>query len=127
VARLKQLIVDCDHPAALARFWAAVLDDFDLRPYDDAEVARLAALGATPDTDPVVILDGPGLELCFQRVDVQQVEKNPVHVDVTVEPGADRRTEVARLVALGASVREDFEAHTWMQDPEGNDFCVTDG
>ena len=45
VARLKQVVVDCAAPAALARFWAAALDGFAVRPYDDAEVARLAELG----------------------------------------------------------------------------------
>jgi hypothetical protein len=123
VARLKQLIVDCEHPAALARFWAAALDEFEIRAYDDAEIARLAALGLTPETDPVVILDSPTLELCFQQVDVVRTPKNPVHPDIVP---ADRQAEVARLVALGASVREAFDDHTWMRDPEGNDFCVTD-
>jgi Glyoxalase-like domain len=37
-ARLTQIVVDCQHPAPLARFWAAVLDGFDVRGYDDAEV-----------------------------------------------------------------------------------------
>jgi hypothetical protein len=123
VARLKQIVVDCDHPASLARFWAAALDDFEIRPYDDAEVARLAELGYTPETDPAVILDSPTLELCFQKVDVERVTKRPMHLDVVA---ADRENEVARLVALGASVHEHFDGHTWMHDPEGNDFCVTE-
>jgi hypothetical protein len=38
MARLTQIVVDCQHPAPLARFWAAVLDGFDVRGYDDAEV-----------------------------------------------------------------------------------------
>lgn len=44
-SRLKQIVIDCHHPAGLAKFWAAALDDFDVRAYDDAEIARLAALG----------------------------------------------------------------------------------
>jgi hypothetical protein len=123
MARLTQLIFDCDHPAALARFWAAALDDFEIRAYDDEEIARLAALGFTPETDPGVILDGPMLEVCFQKVDVPATKKNPVHPDLVAR---DRDGEVARLIALGASVRERFDSHTWMRDPEGNDFCVTD-
>jgi hypothetical protein len=123
MARLKQLVIDARHPAALARFWVEVLDGFAIRPYDDAEVARLAALGLTPETDPVVILDGPGLEVCFQQVDVEPVRKKPVHVDLD---SADRAGEVTRLAALGAEVVEVFDAHTWLRDPEGNDFCVTD-
>jgi hypothetical protein len=123
MARLKQLVVDCDHPASLARFWAAALDDFEIRPYDDAEIERLATLGFTPETDPGVIVDGPMLELCFQKVDVPSITKNPWHPDIET---SDRDAEIERLVALGASVRETFERHTWMQDPEGSDFCVID-
>ena len=123
VARLKQLVVDCRHPASLARFWAAALDEFDIRPYDDDEIARLAATGLTPETDPGVIVDGPALELCFQQVEVFEIPRKPLHLDLATE---DREAEVARLVTLGASVKEQFKSHTWMLDPEGNDFCVTD-
>ena len=123
MAHLRQLVFDCQHPAPLARFWAAALEGFEIRPYDDVEIARLAALGLTPETDPVVILDGPMLELCFQKVDVPATRKNPLHPDLQAD---DRHAEVARLIALGASVKEQFESHTWMRDPEGNDFCVTD-
>jgi hypothetical protein len=123
MARFKQVVIDCRHPASLARFWAAALDDFDVRPYDDAEIARLAALGFTPETDPGVIVDGPTLELGFQQVDVESIRKKPLHLDIEA---SDRRAEVQRLLGLGATVKEEFEDHTWMQDPEGNDFCVTD-
>lgn len=123
MAKLIQLVVDCEHPASLARFWAEVLDDFAILPYDDDEVARLANLGLTPETDPTVILVGPGLELCFQQVDVVDVAKKPMHVDVATPHRAE---EVQRFVALGATVRQDFDDHTWMSDPAGNDFCVVD-
>jgi Glyoxalase-like domain len=73
--RLKQIVIDCHHPAGLAKFWAAALDDFDVRAYDDAEIARLAALGFTPETDPVVLLDGPHIEICFQKVDLPPLTK----------------------------------------------------
>ena len=124
MARLTQLVVDCRSAAPLARFWEAALDGFAIRPYDDEEIARLAALGHTPDTDPVVILDGPdGLELCFQEVEVEPIAKKPMHVDLVAD---DRLGEVERLVDLGATVVRSFEGHTWLRDPEGNDFCVTD-
>lgn len=121
MGRLKQIVVDCEVPSALGRFWAAALDDFDVRPYDEVEVARLAGPGYTPETDPGVILDGPGLEICFQQVDMERRAKTPVHLDVAC---ADLATEVERLVGLGATVHRRFEAHVWMRDPEGNDFCV---
>jgi hypothetical protein len=121
MAHLKQVVVDCEHPSALARFWAAALDDFDIRPYDDEEIARLASLGYTPETDPGVILDGPTFEICFQQVELEPRSKTPVHFDIEA---ADWRAEIDRLTALGATVTEWFEAHAWMRDPEGNDFCV---
>jgi hypothetical protein len=123
MARLKQIVIDCYHPAGLARFWAAALDDFEVRVYEDAEIARLAALGFTPETDPVVILDGPYVEICFQKVDPPPLTKKPLQLDVRAD---DRPWEVRRLAELGASVMERFETHTWMRDPEGNDFCVVD-
>jgi hypothetical protein len=56
MAKLIQLVVDRERPAALARFWAEALDDFEILPYHDDEVARLASLGLGPETDPTVIL-----------------------------------------------------------------------
>lgn len=123
MARLKQIVIDCHQPADLAKFWAAALDDFEVRAYDDAEIQRLAALGFTPETDPAVIVDGPHIEICFQQGDSPPVAKQPVHLDLDVD---DRAAEVRRLVALGASIQERFDTHTWMRDPEGNDFCVVD-
>jgi Glyoxalase-like domain len=107
----------------LAKFWAAALDDFDVRGYDDADIARLAALGFTPETDPVVPLDGPHIEICFQKVDLPPLTKRTMYLDLRAD---DRAREVLRLVQLGASVEERFATHTWMRDPEGNDFCVVD-
>jgi hypothetical protein len=40
--RLREIVFDSVHPAALARFWAEALDGFAVRPYDNAEIARLA-------------------------------------------------------------------------------------
>lgn len=124
MARLAQIVIDSSRPATLARFWAQVLDGFEVRPYDDEEVARLASLGRTPETDPSVILDGPMFEMCFQEIDVAVSTKRPIHLDLTCD---DRASEQERLVALGATVVDDFATHTWMRDPEGNDFCLVDG
>jgi hypothetical protein len=124
MGRLRQVVVDCEKPSSLARFWASALDDFDVRSYDDDEVARLAALGYTPETDPGVILDGPHLEICFQKVDLERRPKTPVHFDVE---SADWLAEIDRLTTLGATVKERFEDHVWMRDPEGNDFCIVAG
>lgn len=121
---MKQLVVDCRHASALARFWAGALDGFEVRDYDEAEIARLASLGLTPETDPCVIVDGPQLELCFQEVEGADIAKTPVHLDLATPT---RSSETERLVGLGATIVQTFDGHTWMRDPEGNDFCITDG
>jgi hypothetical protein len=123
VARFTQLVVDCRSPASLARFWAAALDDFEIRAYDDAEIARLAAFGRTPETDPCVILDGPTFEICFQEVATLPDGKRAMHLDISTP---NRTLERDRLVSLGATIVREFEGHTWMRDPESNDFCVVD-
>ncbi len=79
--------------------------------------------GLTPETDSVVLLDGPHIEICFQKVDLPPLTKRPLHLDLRAD---DRAREVLRLVQLGASVEERFATHTWMRHPEGNDFCVVD-
>ena len=121
MARIKEIVVDARDPPALARFWAAVLDDYDVRPYDAAELAALASRGLTPETDPSVALDGNGPTLFFQLTRQSKVGRNRIHLDLRC---ASRVQEVARLQRLGASVRDVHDTHTVMLDPEGNEFCV---
>ena len=120
VAGLREVVFDATNPARLARFWAEALDGYRARAYDAAEIARLAALGLTPETDPAVAVDGPGPTLFFQRSDRAGVA-GALHLDLA---GAPRAEEVARLAALGARVRDVHDRHTVMLDPEGNRFCV---
>ena len=52
--------------------------------------------------------------------------KNRMHLDLTSD---NRDAEVARLVNLGATEidRHEEYGHAWtvMNDPEGNEFCVS--
>jgi hypothetical protein len=123
MARLKEIVIDADHPASLARFWAAAADGYAVRPYDDEEVARLAALGLTPETDTTVMVDGPGPTLCFQLMTGPRPPRNRLHLDLA---HADRPAEVARLLALGATPMREGSNFTSLYDPEGNQFCVID-
>ena len=124
MARIRDIVFDCaSNAAALARFWAEALDGYAIRPYDDAEVARLAERGLTPDTDPQVAIDGPGRTLWAQQVQRERVQHSPVHLDLV---GEDRKREVERLCALGATVRDVHEDYTVLLDPAGNPFCVVD-
>ncbi len=118
-----EIVFDCERAAPLARFWAAVLDDYDIRPYDDDEIARLASLGYTPETDPTVILDGDGPSICFQEVNRSDNVKGRLHLDVE---SSDRRADVVRIVDLDGSAAANYDDHTVMTDPEGNEFCLYD-
>lgn len=122
MARIREIVVDSLHPASLARFWAGVLVGYEVRAYDDAEIARLAGLGLTPETDPSVLVDGPGPILCFQLVAALAPGRR-MHLDIV---GGPRVAEVARIVALGGTVRDTHADHTVMLDPEGAAFCVQD-
>jgi hypothetical protein len=121
MASLREIVFDCERPSHLAGFWAAVLDGYHVRAYDAAEIARLAARGLTPETDPTVLVDGPGPLLCFQKVPGRTHANNRIHLDVAAE---DRRAEVARVIGLGATLQREAGTYTVMGDPEGNQFCV---
>ena len=123
MATVREIVFDSVRPSALARFWAAVLDGYEVRPYDNAEVERLAAKGLTPETDPSVAVDGPGPTLFFQQVQERKTARNRVHLDIEAD---SRRREVERLCALGASIRREAEGRTVLKDPEGNEFCVVE-
>jgi hypothetical protein len=127
-----QVTFDCAEPAALARFWAAVLG------YPPPDIERthqvLRALGqAESDLGNWYRIEDPsggGPRLAFQRVPEPKVVKNRLHLDVKPvgdEPAA-LDAEVARLVGLGAKLlrRVTDEAGTFvvLEDPEGNEFCV---
>lgn len=124
MARIRDIVVDCRDPAALARFWAQVLDGYAVRAYDRAEIERLAALGFTPETDPQVAVDGPGPTLFFQKMDPLSTGRSRWHVDLA--GAAPRAQEIPRLIALGARVREHRDDWSVLLDPEDNAFCLRD-
>jgi hypothetical protein len=130
MARMKDVVFDCAHPASLARFWAAVLDGYAIAPYDDAELERLRAMGVDdPEDDPGVIVEGSGMRLYFQKVPESKVAKNRVHLDLTC---ADLEVERDRLLALGATRlahQPSSDDGDWvaLADPEGNELCIARG
>ncbi|MGA5319777.1 VOC family protein [Streptomyces seoulensis] len=143
-----KVVVDAVDPHAQADFWGAAL-------HYEAEdnsglIERLSGVGALggeatvehhgrpafrdlvavrhPD-DPYDPKTGTGLgrRVLFQRVAEAKSGKNRLHLDL--HAGPERRVEeVARLVALGATVlrevNEPAGAWTVLADPEGNEFCV---
>ena len=123
MGRIHEIVFDCDKPARLAQFWAGLLDGYAVRDYDEVEVTRLAALGLTPETDPTVMVDGPGPSICFQNVEGRRYDNNRLHLDIEV---SDRDAAVERLRLAGAKAVRVLPKYTVMLDPEGNQFCLVD-
>ena len=124
MARLGDIVFDCDHPASLARFWAAALDGYEVAPYDDEEIARLAAMGVDDvEDDPSVMLLGPGPRVFCQRVPEGKSAKNRCHLDLTCD---DLAAEVARLESIGATrlAHQPSDGTVAMADPAGNELCI---
>jgi hypothetical protein len=143
MSREIQVTFDCGDPAALAQFWAEVLE-YDVQPpppgfetWDEA----LDAWGVPPehrnDRSALVDPSGDGPRLFFQKVPEGKTAKNRVHLDVRAAPGLDGEDRMAaleqvaeRLVGLGA--RRDHRVEPGpmdngfivMHDPEGNEFCL---
>jgi len=126
MAHLRDIVVDCQHPASVARFWAAALDRYEVAPYDEAEVARLRANGIYDvEDDPTVLVertDGAGPRLFFQLVPEPKAVKNRVHLDLVAD---DPDVEVRRLIDLGARVLAEHDSFLVLADVEGNEFCVS--
>lgn len=139
-----QVTIDCADPAALAQFWAGALG-YEVQPPPegfDSWPAALAAWGV-PESEwnsanAVVDPAGAGPRLFFQRVPEPKTGKNRVHVDIGASDGPETPVEqkrsqvlpvVDRLSGLGATEVRQVEkmGSFWvvMQDPEGNEFCVT--
>jgi hypothetical protein len=126
MARLRDVVVDCHRPSALAHFWAALLDGYEVAPYDQEEIERLRANGILDvQDDPSVLVQprsGMGPRLFFTLVPESKVVKNRVHIDVDT---ADVATELARIAGLGGTVLQRYDdGHVVLADPEGNEFCV---
>jgi hypothetical protein len=124
MAHLRDIVIDCGHPASLARFWAAALDGYEVAPYDEGELERLRTQGVSdPEDDPTVLVEGPNgsPSLWFQRVPEPKHVKNRVHLDLTATEG-----ELERLLSLGASVVQRQPDWLVLADPEGNEFCLFD-
>jgi hypothetical protein len=125
VAWVQDVVFDCAHPASLARFWAAVLDGYEVAPYDAAELERLRGAGiGDPEDDPTVLVEaGPGTtpRFFFQWVSEGKTVKNRVHLDLRCD---DVDLELTRLRELGARVVARHQGLTVLADPEGNEFCL---
>ncbi len=111
-ALIKTVTFDCTDALAQARFWASALgSDVDEESTSARAYVEAAGWG--------------GPNMWFARVPEPKTAKNRMHFDLRA-PGA-MADEVRRLTALGATAVRHDAAHTVMQDPEGNEFCVEPG
>jgi hypothetical protein len=137
-----QVTFDCADPRALSLFWNAVLGyelpspppGFESWDAFSETLPPELRNSASASEDP----EGVGPRLFFQQVPEGKAVKNRVHLDVRAAPGlqgegrmAALEAECERLVALGATRVRRFEpdppmgaGHIWMEDPEGNEFCL---
>jgi catechol 2,3-dioxygenase-like lactoylglutathione lyase family enzyme len=110
--RLNQIVVDCADPAALARFWGALLGGEPVERRDGwAHVAP------------------PGWpRLAFQPVPEGKVVKNRLHLDVAVAdiPAATRRAVELGAIARGEVRTDEQGSFQVLLDPAGNEFCLVD-
>jgi hypothetical protein len=132
-----QLTIDANDPHRLADFWAAALR---AEVEDNSErIAQLVAQGWARDSDTLehngrlswrdltAVRASGRPRILLQRVPERKTVKNRLHLDLNV--GEEHiRSEVDRLVTLGASEGKEFREPSghWivMTDPEGNEFCV---
>jgi predicted enzyme related to lactoylglutathione lyase len=114
-------LADCGFIGALASdgsqevgyFWSAALDWPLVWDQDQETAVR------SPHGGPKVTWGGPPVRL--------KSGKNRLHFDLAPPAGGDQRTEVDRLVSLGASQVDIGQGDvSWvvMADPDGNEFCL---
>ncbi|SFB58588.1 hypothetical protein SAMN05216266_12257 [Amycolatopsis marina] len=125
MARIRDVVFDCRHAASLARFWAAALEDYEVAPYDEAELERLRGIGIDdPEDDPSVLVEpaaGGTPRMFFNTVPEDKTVKNRMHLDLDSN---DVDVEIERLTGLGATVLAEHEGQVVLADPEGNEFCL---
>jgi len=138
-----QVVIDTQHPARLAGFWAEALGYIPEPPpvgFTDWESCMRSEGVPEAEWDRYTALVDPGgggPRLLLQKVPEDKVVKNRLHLDLSVSGGRgaspeERRRAIgraaARLEGLGASVLGPVEepGSYWvvMQDPEGNEFCL---
>jgi hypothetical protein len=113
-SRFTELVVDCHDPAALAEFWAAVLD---YRIADADAEEGLVEIGGPAGSGPTIV---------FVKVPEPKTVKNRLHIDVNPRD-RDQAAEVERIIGLGArraDVGQGDVSWVVLADPEGNEFCV---
>lgn len=146
MATTVQVTFDCADPGRVARFWAVALGyRFPSPPDGHATWEDALRASGVPEErwnsasaleDP----EGTGPRLYFQRVPEPKESKNRLHLDLRISGGpqverAVRRdrieAEAQRLEGEGAvrlrwsDPEQIGDLFLIMQDPDGNEFCLT--
>ena len=140
------MTIDCADPARVARFWCTALGYTESDPPNGwATWEAFLTDQNVPEeewNDGAAISDPNGAlpSLSFLKVPEPRTVKNRLHLDLQVGGGRSEpqhlreqriRACAGTLLAAGATVVREVPVdntstldHLWMQDPEGNDFCV---
>ncbi|MET7329510.1 VOC family protein [Nonomuraea sp. NPDC005650] len=114
--RISELVLNCQDPEVLARFWCEVLDFVVLdREEDSIEIGPREGFG------------GPQPTIILSRHDEPQKGTLRLHIDVNATD-RDQDAELERLLKLGARRADVGQTgeESWhvLADPEGNEFCL---
>jgi catechol 2,3-dioxygenase-like lactoylglutathione lyase family enzyme len=129
---LRQVVLDCERPRALAEFYRQLLG-LRYRPGDEVPPDPVA----TDEPDWLVLTDAAGTpRLAFQQVESLPEPTWPdgprpqmLHLDTTVPTLDDLRRQHLRAMDLGARMLldrsdDDQEALIVYADPAGHPFCI---
>jgi Glyoxalase-like domain len=110
--KVGNISLDCVDPLRMSAFWAAALG----QPVADEANEFFAK----------ILPWNGGPSYFFIKVPEEKTAKNRLHLDLSAD---DRGVEVDRLISLGAvqvAEKDEWDVQwTVMNDPEGNEFCVS--
>ena len=115
VARQLVVTLDCDEPAALAEFWAAMLGG-------EVGFTTAAAVGVRTDWLWLAAIRVPGYRPPTWPAD--EIPKQ-IHLDLGVEDLEAAAAEAQRLGARPAAFQPAPALRRIMLDPAGHPFCLT--
>ncbi|NEE01979.1 VOC family protein [Phytoactinopolyspora halotolerans] len=108
-----EIAIDAMDIAAIRPFWKAVLG------YTDEA-------GRAGPSDPLVDPFGQGPAVWFQQMDVPRLDRNRIHLDISVPHDEAQRRLQAALDAGGTLVSNDRAPAFWvLADAESNEACIT--
>ena len=112
IGRISAVVIDVHGLTACGQFWSEVLEVSIL-----SEDERYLVLDRQPG----------GVGLILQKVPEEKVNKNRVHIDLSVK---DVDAALSRAEALGAHkvrvVLDPDERFIVLTDPDGNEFCLVE-